>query len=221
MYVASVTALISKARATGFFRVEKIDGKWWFIDPDGHLFLSAGCDVIRPVMATRTRNRLEFFEKLPPDELLPEFEREGDRGVSFFTWNLYRRFGEDYRARWMGYTIRRMDAWGLNTIANWSDSRLWDLHRKPYVIPLADWRTEVSYLGLPDVYSEEFEKLADEQAERQCAARREDPWLLGYFLANEPPFPQRELQTVDLILSGPETATRKAVSYTHLTLPTN
>jgi len=30
------------AKATGFFRVEQVDGKWWFIDPEGHLFLSMG-----------------------------------------------------------------------------------------------------------------------------------------------------------------------------------
>jgi hypothetical protein len=30
--------LNTKARATGFFRVEQIDGRWWFVDPDGHLF---------------------------------------------------------------------------------------------------------------------------------------------------------------------------------------
>jgi len=32
----------TQARATGFFRVEQIDGQWWFVDPDGHLFLSTG-----------------------------------------------------------------------------------------------------------------------------------------------------------------------------------
>jgi hypothetical protein len=32
----------TQAPATGFFRVEQIDGKWWFIDPLGHLFLSTG-----------------------------------------------------------------------------------------------------------------------------------------------------------------------------------
>src|SRR5579872_195020 len=30
----------TKAKATGFFRVEKVEGKWWFVDPDGHLFYS-------------------------------------------------------------------------------------------------------------------------------------------------------------------------------------
>jgi hypothetical protein len=30
------------AKAIGFFRVEQIDDRWWFIDPEGHLFLSTG-----------------------------------------------------------------------------------------------------------------------------------------------------------------------------------
>jgi hypothetical protein len=30
------------AKAAGFFRVEQIDGRWWFVDPEGHLFLSTG-----------------------------------------------------------------------------------------------------------------------------------------------------------------------------------
>ncbi len=29
----------TKVKATGFFRVEKIDGRWWFVDPEGYLFL--------------------------------------------------------------------------------------------------------------------------------------------------------------------------------------
>ncbi|MEO6540381.1 MAG: hypothetical protein ABIN74_05300, partial [Ferruginibacter sp.] len=36
----------TKARATGFFRVEQIDGKWWFIDPHGHYFLSTGSNGV-------------------------------------------------------------------------------------------------------------------------------------------------------------------------------
>ncbi len=199
------------ARATGFFRIEKQGGRWWFVDPDGHLFLSLGADVIRPEMVTPSAGRDAFFRARPPASLVPSRERDGDRGLSFFTWNLARRFGDDWLAGWMDHTARRMDAWGLNTVANWSDERLWDAKRKPYVVPLASWLTDVSYLGLPDVYSEAFAKEADERARRQCAPRRNDPWLLGYFLANEPPFPQKELQTVALVLAGPATATRTAL----------
>jgi hypothetical protein len=34
------------ARATGFFHVAQIDGKWWFVDPVGHCFLSTGCNGV-------------------------------------------------------------------------------------------------------------------------------------------------------------------------------
>lgn len=200
--------LHTQAEATGFFRVERIDGKWWFVDPDGHLFLSAGADVMRPDMTTPTAGREELFEQLPPAE---PASTTGRPGASFLTWNLQRRLGEDWVDRWIDLTVRRMESWGLNTIANWSDSRLWDAKRKPYVIPLRSWQTEVSYLGLPDVYSEGFVRLADELAREQCAPRRDDPWLLGYFLANEPPFTQKELQTAEMILAGPETATKAAL----------
>jgi hypothetical protein len=203
--------LDTKAEATGFFRVEARDGRWWFVDPDGHLFLSTGADVIRPDMVTPLAGREAFFRALPPDTARPSREPRGERGVSFFTWNLLRRFGESWVPGWIDLTMRRMEAWGLNTVANWSDPRLWEAKRKPYVVPLESWLTGVSYLGLPDVYSEAFEKVADERAHAQCAGRRDDPWLLGYFVANEPPFPQKELQTVELVLSGPANATRAAL----------
>lgn len=32
----------TQAKATGFFRVEQINGKWWFVDPHGHRYLSLG-----------------------------------------------------------------------------------------------------------------------------------------------------------------------------------
>jgi hypothetical protein len=203
--------LDTKAEATGFFRTETRDGRWWLVDPDGHLFLSTGADVIRPDMVTPLAGREAFFEALPPVAVRPARERRGERGVSFLTWNLLRRFGGSWASGWIDLTMRRMDAWGLNTVANWSDPRLWDAKRKPYVVPLESWLTDVSYLGLPDVYSEAFTKEADERARAQCAGRRDDPWLLGYFVANEPPFPQKELQTVELVLSGPATATRAAL----------
>jgi len=201
----------TKAEATGFFRVERTDGRWWFVDPDGHHFLSLGADVIRPEMVTPVAGREAFFRERPPQTVLPARERDGDRGASFLSWNLLRRFGEGWTSGWVDLTMRRMDAWGLNTVANWSDERLWEAKRKPYVIPLGSWLMEVSYLGLPDVYSDGFAKEADQRARAQCATRRDDPWLLGYFVANEPPFPQKELQTVELILSGPPTATRAAL----------
>ena len=95
----------TKADATGFFRVEKRDGRWWFVDPDGHLFLSLGADVIQPEMTTPAAGRDGFFRESPPAAVLPARERGGDRGVSFFTWNLLRRFGESWPSAWVDHTV--------------------------------------------------------------------------------------------------------------------
>lgn len=200
----------TKVEPTRFFRVEQIDGKWWFVDPDGHLFLSAGCDVMNPESTTPVAGREEFFKELPPAQLAPQ-RLFASGAASFFTWNLERRFGTEWREAWRTFTFRRMDAWGLNTIGNWSDRGLWDAAKKPYAMPLAGWRTKVSWLGLPDVYADEFESNADAAAREQCAPRKNDPFLLGYFLANEPPFPQKEQQTAAMILAGPDTATQRAL----------
>ena len=34
--------------ATGRFRVERMDGVWWLVTPDGHGFFSMGVDHLRP-----------------------------------------------------------------------------------------------------------------------------------------------------------------------------
>ncbi len=39
-------------RATGFFRTERIDDRWWFITPDGHLYWNVGINSVRPPRAT-------------------------------------------------------------------------------------------------------------------------------------------------------------------------
>ncbi|MBN1443600.1 MAG: hypothetical protein JXA90_12895, partial [Planctomycetes bacterium] len=43
--------------ATGFFRAEKLGGKWWLVDPDGRLFWSHGIDCVRSSNATPITDR--------------------------------------------------------------------------------------------------------------------------------------------------------------------
>jgi len=160
------------AGATGFFRVEQIDGRWWFVDPDGHLFLSTGADCIRAG------------------------GRRGEPTAADTT-----------------LVHRRMDAWGMNTVGNWSSlGASEDGQRKAYVVSLRMPRMEPYYLGMPDVHSEEFASSIDQAAEHQCSQYRSDPLLLGYFLGNEPPWPGRESELVDMFLEGPDTATQRKLT---------
>jgi hypothetical protein len=68
---------------------------------------------------------------------------------------------------------------------------------------------ETGYLGMPDVFSDEFPKIVDQAAAEQCTPRRNDPYLLGYFIANEPPWPGRESLVVDIILDRPPSAIQR------------
>jgi hypothetical protein len=62
---------------------------------------------------------------------------------------------------------------------------------------------------MPDVFSDEFGKIVDKAAAEQCGPRKNDPYLLGYFVANEPPWPGRESLVVDIILERPPSAIQR------------
>lgn len=190
----------TQVKATGFFRVEQVNGRWWLVDPDGHLFFSVGATGMRTRADTSIVGRDGLFAALPPaSEKMATPRTE----VSFNYWNLQRRFGPAVLQPWLDLSIRRMDAWGLNTVANWSDPHLWDAHRKAYVINLGGLGVESGYLGLPDVYAEGYAKQVDQALAWQCKARWNDPWLIGYFIANEPAWALRGAQVAAMILSGP------------------
>jgi hypothetical protein len=193
----------TKAKATGFFRVEKIDGRWWFVDPDGHLFLSMGADSIGAGAATPVRGREALFAKLPPST-------DGRGAASFYSWNLERRYGSEWTKPWIDTTLRRMMAWGFNTIGNWSDARLGQAGRVPYVVTTRGWGIESGPMGVVDVFAADFAERMDRVAAQQCDSHRDDPYLLGYFLGNEPPWPGREPVAVDAILAGPATPLQAA-----------
>ena len=206
--------LDAKTKATGFFRTEKIDGRWWFVDPDGYLFFSAGATCITPGWGlARTAGREYIYKALPPASLNTEKTQSGDEdGIpSFYLWNLSRRYGADWYDRWMDLTIRRMDNWGLNTIANWSDTALGATQRKPYVANISGWGIDEGPMGMPDVYASDYLLQVDEAAARQCVPLKDDPYLLGYFIGNEQPWPGRELELAEVILQGEETPMKAAL----------
>ncbi|BFM20294.1 agarase [Gilvimarinus japonicus] len=64
-----------KLEATGYFRTEKVDGKWWMVDPDGYLFFSHGPANVRMSNLT-TLTGVDFKDPsvrvVHADELTPE-----------------------------------------------------------------------------------------------------------------------------------------------------
>ena len=57
-----------KQKATGFFRVEKVDNQWWLVDPDGYLFWSHGVDCVNDNAETPVTGRQSYFQWLPGED---------------------------------------------------------------------------------------------------------------------------------------------------------
>ncbi len=204
-----------RQRATGFFRTAQIDGRWYLIDPHGHPFFSAGMDLVNLTQgsfATRVTGREPLFQQLPPSG--PAWLAPG-KDVSFHLANVMERFGPDWRKAWPESIVKRLKSWGFNTIANWSDKQLATASGMPYVLPLSGWTTRRTFpfpWDFPDVFSEEFERNVDASARTQCAALKNDPNLIGWFLGNEPHW-AREFGSLkpwaDMLLEDPEDSATK------------
>lgn len=170
--------LDTTAEATGFFRTQEIDGRWWLIDPEGHYFLSTGCTGMRAADV-----------------------RRGGRSSTSPSIDLTKTTVSASQPELM---IRRMDAWGLTTFGNWSSPVPGKAYTRQINIP----QSGPAFLGMCNVYSDDFADQLDEAVARQCEPLMKDPWLLGYFIGNEPPWPGREAEVTKLILAGPPTPTQ-------------
>jgi hypothetical protein len=155
----------TQAKATGFFRVERVEGKWWFVDPEGHLYLSLGVNGAGAGFGGGRGAQ-------PAGS-------SGGAGANLMT--------------------RRLASWGMTT--GGADRPNTAFLRWPQ-------NRQTTFLGLPDVYSDEFAAGIDSSARTQCESRKDDPLVLGYFIGNEPPWGGRESEVVDMILAGPDSATK-------------
>ena len=197
-------------KATGFFRTEKVNGKWWLVDPDGRLFFSHGVDCVGIGSGTTGITfREKYFSWLPAKDD-PVFGKFWGRctwpaahgfykdpshlpydNFSFSTANLRRKYGAEWKATYIDRAHRRLRAWGLNTIANWSWHEIYSLDRAPYTLCLGTGGTprlkdSKGWWGaLPDPFNPEFEKKFRERARAAAKTMRDDPWCIGVFVDNE------------------------------------
>ncbi|MDD0844286.1 beta-agarase [Pseudomonas sp. Gutcm_11s] len=94
--------------------------------------------------------------------------------------------------RWAQNTLDRLQAWGFNSLGNWSDDTLGKAQRLPYSIPLSisgDYATISTghdwWGGMPDPFDPRFAMAAERAIAIATRDRRDDPWLMGFFADNE------------------------------------
>lgn len=185
--------------ATGYFRSQYDGRRWWVVDPDGCVFFSVGVNHVQPGVECKVTRMEKLFTWLPDREgKFKECWRVGDqlgRGgpdynistYSFVISNLIRAYGDKWWEGWSKTTGRRLVEWGFNTIANWTPAKFIQGAKLPYVWPLKDFpeTKKCIFRDFPDVFSPEYQENSDKFAE-QLKAFEGDPYLIGYFLRNEP-----------------------------------
>lgn len=173
-------------KATGHFRTEKVDGKWWLVTPEGHLFFSVGLDVTR-VMTDISNGKLhpDWYESPVPE----------DGKMAFTIWNLEKKFGKkDFADDYYDFVLKRFDSWGLNTVGNWSAPELSLKSAKPYVASVLERAKGVkrhSKFHIYDFSAPDFEQkfrraIRDRFAEDPALVHAaKDPMCIGFFVDNE------------------------------------
>lgn len=189
-------------KATGFFRVEKHDGRWWLVDPDGKLFWSHGTNCVRENDSTPINERQGWFQDFPGER--PEFKEffsvsralhghYAGRTVDCFSFllaNCKRKYGEGWRERVADMAHRRLRSWGMNTIANWSDPAVYLMRRTPYTatVHFGGRLLEGSqgYWGkFRDVFDPSFREEVRKAMVAHAGKAAGDPWCIGFFVDNE------------------------------------
>lgn len=99
--------------------------------------------------------------------------------------------------RWIDHTLQRLQAWGFNTVGNWSEPALQSLERGkkervPYTLPLSIVGDYVSistgqdwWGGMPDPFDPRFAMATERAVAIAARDHRDDPYLIGYFADNE------------------------------------
>jgi len=172
--------------ATGFFHVEKIDGKWWLITPGGHGFYKVA--MFSPAFTGY-------------DDYNNTVERIGGRGAwavqtyrrlaswGFNTLEWQSALGDTLSARY-AKPPKELEGKRLAHTINLRFELCTDAARNGGVkVPVVDW----GWQRFPDVFSDEFAKAVENygtpgQKGSHFGIRPDDPWLIGYLLADEPPW---------------------------------
>src|SRR5271169_3066877 len=104
-YLATHQVLAAEAATTKaqlFFHAEKVNGRWWLIDPDGHRFISKGVTTV-------------------------QFAQDVAQGTNASPYGDANTAKYGTKEAWQKAAARRLLGWGFNTLGAWSDEALSDI----------------------------------------------------------------------------------------------
>ena len=190
---------------TGFFSTVKTqDGRWHIADPDGCDYFSLGPCGTRP----GDMGRVDNFEKMcdwlpsPEDPVYKDFydigvrrraaymQPESHKMFSFVRSNMYKVYGARWHEKWEELSYHILMGCGVNSQGNGPMLGVNDGRGKlPYVRQIQDFPSTETLIfrDFPDVLSPEYHEKCEAYA-KTLLEWKDDPWLIGYFLRNEPEY---------------------------------
>lgn len=178
-------------KSTGYFRLQQIDNKWWFITPDGYKFILKGVDAASlwewgygtPLKKADGTLR-QVFEELPdPDVYAPAYASDGNgERVSFVIANVMKKYGSDFESKWEDITKKRLIDWGFNAFSKWTRPRNVTF---PYIQVLQDPSSLRRIQWTYDVFDPRNESIIEAALITQLQSAKNDRWLIGYTYDNE------------------------------------
>ena len=198
-----------KQPATGFFQTHHDGRRWWLVDPDGCLFFSAGVDCVLPNIQATVEGIESAIDGVGDDPLL-----QPGKSINHFGANFARAFGDGWQDAWSTIALSELRQFGFNTVANWSDWKIAQAAKFPYVRPLSEWfpTTQKVFRDFPDVFADTFTRDCDAYAQ-QLVETRDDPAMIGYFLMNEPTWGfANQTPAHGMLINNDRSATRSALA---------
>lgn len=165
-------------KATGFFRTEKYNGKWYLVDPAGKLFFSTGLNGINYWEADFIDGREKYFTL--PGEVLPDGKT-----------HVIRHARNANRIKWgcdcpQDVWLKRLDSWGINTVGAWSDRKIMMSRTRPYVVILMNQEEDGRFgINARDGFDPRFAGKIRELLNGSYKQTVNDPMCIGFFVTNE------------------------------------
>ena len=169
----------------GFFRVRKINGRWWMIDPLGNLFLSKAVAVFSP--GSSDRQKAALAEKFGSNASWAASESQYlmDNGFnSLGAWSTTYISNRNNVPQKMPYTVivNPMSTYNGTLKASGTE---------------AEGFSKAGWEGYPYDFAFVFDSGFDTQVEKSLATISQyanDPYCIGYFIDNEIPWKDYALE---------------------------
>lgn len=151
---------------SGFFRVEKIDGRYWLVTPENNVFWSVGLSGVLYYDSWGAYNPHIGYR---PNACSIKAKYEGGQ------------------AEWTAQTYSRLREWGFNTVAAWSLSSIPDTPENVRILGLAAAAINQgvrNVAGFPDVFDPVWDTVCDSRC-KGLASIKNNPWTIGICPDNE------------------------------------